>query len=191
MRHYEAIFIAHPNLEDEGLTALVNKTKAMIDKRGGEFIYEEIMGKKRLAFPVEKQKFGTYVLLQFNGDGSGNARLSQDFELSSNILAHMIVAIDEDDIRTAEVEPQPAAAEAVEPGETEKEESVALEEAVVEEKVGEEEPAAGDDSEPETAEKETPEETIEKTLEDAPEDAESPEPVEPVSAESVEPESEG
>jgi len=174
VRHYEAIFIAHPNLEDEGLAALVKETKAMIDKRGGEFIYEEIMGKKRLAFPVEKQKFGTYVLLQFNGDGSGNARLNQDFELSSNILAHMIVAIDEDDIRTAEVEPQPADAEAVKPAETEKEESVALEKTVVEEKAGEEEPAEGDDSEPETAE------------EDTPEDAESPEPVEPVSAESVE-----
>ena len=104
MRHYEAIFIAHPNLEDEGLTALVNEAKAMIDKRGGELIYEEIMGKKRLAYPVEKQKYGTYVLLQFTSEGSGNARLNQDFDLNGNILAHMIVAIDQDDILTAEVE---------------------------------------------------------------------------------------
>ncbi|MFC1619241.1 30S ribosomal protein S6 [Candidatus Neomarinimicrobiota bacterium] len=99
MRYYEAIYIVHPNLEDEGLTKLVNETKDMLKKREGEVVYEEVLGKKRLAYSIQRQRFGTYVLLQFRGDGSGNARLNQDLELHDDILAHMIVRIDEDEVR--------------------------------------------------------------------------------------------
>jgi len=104
VRYYEAIFIVQPNLEHDGLSKLINETKDMFEKRGGKILYKEVMGKKRLAYPVQKQRFGTYVLLQFQGDGTGNAHLNKDLELKDNILAHMIVRIDEDEIREAGVE---------------------------------------------------------------------------------------
>jgi small subunit ribosomal protein S6 len=104
VRYYEAIFIVQPNLEHDGLSKLIIETKDMFEKRGGEILYKEVMGKKRLAYPIQKQRFGTYVLFQFQGDGTGNARLNKDLELKENILAHMIVRIDEDEIREAAVE---------------------------------------------------------------------------------------
>ena len=104
MRYYEAIFIAQPNLEHDELSRLIDETKDMFEKRGGEILYKEVMGKKRLAYPIQKQRFGTYVLLQYQGDGTGNTRLNKDLELKENILAHMIVRIDEDEIREAAVE---------------------------------------------------------------------------------------
>lgn len=104
MRYYEAIYIAHPNLEQEGLTKLVDETKSVLEKRGGEILYEEVLGKKRLAYSIQKQRFGTYVLIQFRGDGSGNARLNQDLELIDNILAHMVVRIEEEDVLEARAE---------------------------------------------------------------------------------------
>jgi len=104
VRYYEAIFIAQPNLEHDELSRLIDETRDMFEKRGGEILYKEVMGKKRLAYPIQKQRFGTYVLLQFQGDGTGNTRLNKDLELKENILAHMIVRIDEDEIREAAVE---------------------------------------------------------------------------------------
>lgn len=101
MRYYEAIFIVQPNLEQNELYKLIGETKNMLEKRDGELLYEEVMGKRRLAYPIQKQRFGTYVLLQFRGDGAGNARLNQDLELKENILAHMIVRIDEEEVREA------------------------------------------------------------------------------------------
>ena len=106
MKYYEAIYIAHPNLEDAGLAKLVEATKGAINNRGGEIVYEEIMGKKRLAYPVEKQRFGTYVLIQFTSDGEKNVQLNQDIELMDNVLAHMIVSIDADEVY--EEKPEPA-----------------------------------------------------------------------------------
>ena len=101
MRYYEAIFIVQPNLEQNELYKLIGETKNMLEKRDSELLYEEVMGKRRLAYPIQKQRFGTYVLLQFRGDGAGNARLNQDLELKDNILAHMIVRIDEEEVREA------------------------------------------------------------------------------------------
>ncbi|UCD36971.1 MAG: 30S ribosomal protein S6 [Fidelibacterota bacterium] len=130
MRHYEAIYIAHPNLEQDDLSKLIDETKAVLKKRGGELLYEEVLGKKRLAYPIQKQRFGTYILLQFQGDGSGNARMNQDLELNDNILAHMIVRIERDEIREARVEaPEEAAVviDAEEPDAEVDEESVKAE----------------------------------------------------------------
>lgn len=98
------IYIANPNLEDEDLSRLVGVTKDILKKRSGELLYDEVMGKKRLAYPVEKQRYGTYILLQFKGDGLGNVQLNRDLELNEDILAHMIVTIDEEDVRQAKVE---------------------------------------------------------------------------------------
>ncbi|UCH09409.1 MAG: 30S ribosomal protein S6 [Fidelibacterota bacterium] len=117
MRYYEAVYIAHPNIEQDDLPKLIEETKASLQKRGGELLYEEIMGKKRLAYPIQKQRFGTYILLQFRGDGAGNARLNQDFDLNDNILAHMIVRIEEDEVREARVDAsEEALAASEEPG---------------------------------------------------------------------------
>lgn len=116
MRYYEALFIAHPSLEDAGLTKVIGAAKKVVTGRGGELLYEEIMGKKRLAYAVDKQRFGTYVLLQFQGDKIDHARLNRDLELNENVLAHLVVSIDPAEVRkTAEEEPAAKAATAKAP----------------------------------------------------------------------------
>ncbi len=103
MRYYEAIFIAQPNLEQEELSELIEDAKDTLKKHGGEILYEEVMGKRRLAYSIKKQRFGTYVLLQFQSDGTGNIGLNRDLELKDNILAHMLVRIDKEEVREAPV----------------------------------------------------------------------------------------
>ena len=106
MRYYEAMYIVHPNQEDAGLTKVVEATKKALAKRGGELMFEENMGKKRLAYAVEKQRFGTYVLLQFQGEGVDIASFGQDLELNDDVIAQIIVAIDPDEIRTSPPPPE-------------------------------------------------------------------------------------
>jgi small subunit ribosomal protein S6 len=171
VRYYEAIYIVHPNLEDEGLTRLVNETKSMLKKREGEVVYEEVMGKKRLAYAIQKQRFGTYVLLQFRGDGSGNARLNQDLELHDDILAHMIVRIDEDEVRGTSDEKAELSEDA--PADVEQKDEADEADEVVEVEESEMETAG------ETAEAETEEAAEETTAdEDAPLENEELEPEE-------------
>ncbi len=112
MRHYETMIIVHPNIEETGVAKIVQDVKGMIDKRGGEVLYSEDLGKRKLAYPVEKQRFGTYLQFQFTGDGTGNSELLLELEHTDNILAQMIVKIREQDIREErEEEPEAKATE--------------------------------------------------------------------------------
>ena len=99
MNYYEAIFIVHPALEDSALAQLVRETKEIFIKRGSDIIYDEEMGKKRLAYPIEKQRFGTFYLFHFTSEGQQNVQINRDLEHKDNILAHMIVRIEEDEVR--------------------------------------------------------------------------------------------
>ena len=114
MNYYEAIFIVHPALEDSALAQLVRETKEIFIKRGSDIVYDEEMGKKRLAYPIEKQRFGTFYLLHFTSDGQQNVQINRDLEHKDNILAHMIVRIEEDEVRQvtpeSEAEPEKAVA---------------------------------------------------------------------------------
>ena len=183
MRYYEALFIAHPSLEDAGLSKVIGAAKKVVTGRGGELLYEEIMGKKRLAYAVEKQRFGTYVLLQFQGDKIDHARLNRDLELNDNVLAYLVVSIEHDEVREA-AEPEPAAeAKAVEaPAKA----STAPEGKA--EKAGEADPAEADSVDPEPAEAPAPEASAEEA--EAGQATESAEP-EAAAEKEVEAESDG
>ncbi len=106
MKNYEAIFIVHPALEDAALAHLVQETKDIFKKRGSDIVYDEEMGKKRLAYPIDKQRFGTFCLFHFKSEGHQNVQLNRDLEHKDNILAHIIVRIEEDEVR----QPKPEAA---------------------------------------------------------------------------------
>ena len=125
MNYYEAIFIVHPALEDSALAQLVRETKEIFIKRGSDIIYDEEMGKKRLAYPIEKQRFGTFYLLHFTSEGQQNVQINRDLEHKDNILAHMIVRIEEDEVRQVTPESEAETEKAVagkEPEDTGKEE---------------------------------------------------------------------
>lgn len=140
MNIYEALYVAHPNLEDDNLTNLVTATKASLLKRGGELLYEEIIGKKRLAYPIEKQRYGTYVLLQFQGESVDIVNLEQDFEINDNVLAKIIVAIDADEVRTV-TQVEEAAEETKAPAENKPAEAEAKDAKPAEESVEDDAPA--------------------------------------------------
>ena len=99
MKFYETMYIVHPILEMGRLLDLITDIEKILSEKGGEVVYTKVIGKKRMAYPISKQKFGTYVLIQFKGDGAGNNDFSVDLEHNPNVLRHMIINIDESEIK--------------------------------------------------------------------------------------------
>ncbi len=144
MKNYEAIFIVHPALEDAALAHLVQETKDIFKKRGSDIVYDEEMGKKRLAYPIDKQRFGTYYLFHFKSEGQQNVQINRDLEHKDNILAHIIVRIEEDEVRQPKPEAEGETDEVVAGKEEETTEKVIVESAVEnteEESIAKAEPA--------------------------------------------------
>ena len=98
MNYYETLYIIHPALDGGRIKELILSISEIIEENNGKPISLDVWGKKKLAYEIDKQKYGTYVLSQFSSDGSGNAKLNMELEHNPNILAYLTIKIDEDKI---------------------------------------------------------------------------------------------
>ena len=94
MRFYETLYIVNPNFESDKLMGCQKEIETELGKTKSKIINHRIWSKKRLAYPIDKQKYGTYILLQFEG---GNLGKMVDFDtwmkLNNQVLRHMTTAL--------------------------------------------------------------------------------------------------
>ena len=98
MKYYEILYIVHPALEGGHLKDIMKSTDQLIKKNGGELLAYDNWGKKKLAYLIEKQSYGNYVLTQFSSNGEKNSNILKDLEHNSNILAYVLSNINESEI---------------------------------------------------------------------------------------------
>ena len=114
MNYYETLYIVHSALEAGRLKDIVLTVEKSLKENGGEVVTTEIWGKKKLGYYIDKQKYGTYILIQFKSDGTRNNNFNLQMEQNPSILAYMTVKIEEDSIReqTEDLDAQIAGKEA-------------------------------------------------------------------------------
>jgi len=99
MNHYETVYIIHPAIQEGRLNDIVTKFHNKLAKLKGEVFYIESWGKKKLAYAIDKQKYGTYILCQYAISGEYVKEVSQELELNPNILRYLITKIESSDIK--------------------------------------------------------------------------------------------
>jgi len=86
MRYYETVYIVNPNFEQSRVDSIIKE----IDKYIGEFskvISHNMWGKKKLAYQIDGQKYGTFVLLHFESENSNRISDFESFmKLNSSVL---------------------------------------------------------------------------------------------------------
>ena len=96
MRYYETIYIVDPNLENSVIEKTMNQIGQELEKTKAKIINHRDWGKKRLAYQVAKQKYGSFILLQFEIDDlSKMQEFDQWLKLNNLILRHMTVSLDQ------------------------------------------------------------------------------------------------
>jgi len=98
MNNYEIVYIIHPALQEGRLSDIKNKIHDKIASFKGKVLYDDNWGKKKLAYAIDKQKYGTYLFCQFLLEGKDVKEINIDCELNSNILRHLITRIESYDI---------------------------------------------------------------------------------------------
>ena len=98
MNNYEIVYIIHPALQEGRLSDIKSKIHEKITSFKGKVLYDDNWGKKKLAYAIDKQKYGTYLFCQFLLEGKDVQAINTDCELNSNILRHLISRIDSSQI---------------------------------------------------------------------------------------------
>ena len=97
MSFYETLYIVDPNLENKSLEKTMIEIGKELEKTKSRIINHRVWGKKRLAYPIERQKYGSYILIQFEG-GDQQKMVEYDtwMKLNNSVLRHMTVLLDEE-----------------------------------------------------------------------------------------------
>lgn len=96
MRNYEMVYILRPDSEEEGgLTEVRERISDLIDSSGGQVLGEDLWGRRRLAYPIEKQREGYYVLLRFELEPPHLPELERMMALDSRIIRRLLIRTDE------------------------------------------------------------------------------------------------
>ena len=90
MRNYEVAFIAHPEVNEQALAALTEKVRGWISAGGGTVARADHWGKRRLAYPIRKQREGHYVFLYANMPPALGAELERQFRITEEIIRFLI-----------------------------------------------------------------------------------------------------
>ena len=90
MRHYEIVFIVHPD-QSEQVPAMVERYKALVATHGGQVHRLEDWGRRQLADPIQKLHKAHYVLMNIECDGETLTELEHAFKFNDAVLRHLII----------------------------------------------------------------------------------------------------
>jgi len=101
MRHYEIVFIVHPD-QSEQVPGMVERYKTLVTGRNGRVHRLEDWGRRQLAYPIQKMHKAHYVLMNIECDKDTLGELEHAFRFNDAVLRHLTVAM-----REAVVTPSP------------------------------------------------------------------------------------
>lgn len=95
MRRYETISIISPNVGEDDIKAITQRTAGIIEGDGGTIINVDNWGLKKLAYPIKKQQQGYYIYTEFAAVPSAVSEMERIFKIDDNVLKFMTVKLQE------------------------------------------------------------------------------------------------
>jgi len=101
MRHYEVVFVVHPD-QSEQVPAMIERYTALVSSKGGKVHRLEDWGRRQLAYPIEKVAKAHYVLMNIECGQAELDELEHAFRFNDAVLRHLVVKM-----KKAETGPSP------------------------------------------------------------------------------------
>jgi small subunit ribosomal protein S6 len=93
MRHYEIVFIVHPD-QSEQVPGMVERYTQLITGRGGKIHRHEDWGRRQMTYPIQKMHKAHYVLLNIECDNETLLEMEHAFKFNDAVLRHLTVSMD-------------------------------------------------------------------------------------------------
>jgi small subunit ribosomal protein S6 len=106
LREYEFTFVIQPEITDEGIAAICERFEGILAKSGGEKLFYEDWGRRRLAYDIRNFQKGHYQVLHFLSNGAVIPEIERSARLDDSILRFLTVLVNDvvTDVETRKAE---------------------------------------------------------------------------------------
>ncbi len=94
MRRYELMLIVRPDVPDDKAQAVIDRTTRQITTAGGQILKVAPWGRRRLAYPIERHREGSYHIILFQSPSTTIAELEHTLLITEEVLRHLITRDD-------------------------------------------------------------------------------------------------
>ena len=91
MRHYEIVFLVHPDLSDQTQSVL-NKFSSIVTESGGKVHRLENIGRRKLAYPIQDQYKASYALLNVECKKEAISEIQSSFKFNDSIIRSLVLS---------------------------------------------------------------------------------------------------
>jgi small subunit ribosomal protein S6 len=131
MRRYELMLVLRPDVADDRSQALIDRTTRQIVTDGGQIVKVAPWGRRRLAYPIDRYREGSYHIILFDAPAAAIAELERGLLITEEVLRHLVTRVerpvkaaradagDEEDLPSAEEEDDEEDGEVIDESESE------------------------------------------------------------------------
>jgi len=95
-RTYEVMYIVDPETADDTIAKLNDAVGKLIEKEGGSIVRMDDIGRRPMAYQIQKKSEGYYVLFEIEGSGQEIAELERRMRVNDMIMRYITVRVDEE-----------------------------------------------------------------------------------------------
>jgi small subunit ribosomal protein S6 len=94
MRRYELMLVIRPDVADDRSQALVDRTTRQIVGAGGQIVKVAPWGRRRLAYPIDRHREGSYQIILFEAPSEAIVELEHTLLITEEVLRHLVTRVE-------------------------------------------------------------------------------------------------
>ena len=94
MRRYELMLVLRPDVPDDRSQALIDRTTRQLVGSGGQIVKVAPWGRRRLAYPIDRHREGSYHIIVFEGPSTAVGELERGLLITEEVLRHLVTRVE-------------------------------------------------------------------------------------------------
>jgi small subunit ribosomal protein S6 len=90
VRRYELMLIIRPDAPDEKAAAVIDRTTRYVVAEGGQIIKVAPWGRRRLAYPIDRHREGSYHIVVFESPAEAIAELERSLQITEEVIRYLV-----------------------------------------------------------------------------------------------------
>ena len=90
MRRYELMLVIRPDAPDEKVSAVIDRTTRYVVASGGQIVKVAPWGRRRLAYPIDRHRDGSYHIVVFEAPAEAIVELERSLQITEEVLRYLV-----------------------------------------------------------------------------------------------------